>query len=189
MSAQQTPAPRVDHAMPAWLRDHLDSLAEYIEQRQPIAGLGVSMSQAPMGTVINAAPGGGTTAVETIPFRVVNASVGGAQKVRVFFGAVSVPPQGSYVPAGMSPGDDPRFIFDVSGNGSAVLIVTVDAAGLVNSVTIGEIASGTPIINTATTGHLVLGTWSTTAGKFSVVSLEQGAQNYLHCGGSHYFWT
>lgn len=184
--APQEEAPKLEHACPRWLKDYLEELRQFVTRTQPISGLGTSVSQAPKGRSINATGGeGGTTAPSVINFQLVNASSGGVNRIRVRQGIVKAGGT-SWLPTGMSLGDSEPYILTVGSNGYIVLIVTVDADGIANSVTIGSYT--TVPDDTDTNGHLVLGTYGTSGGVFSVTGAE-GDQAYIHAGGEHHFWS
>lgn len=183
--APQEEAPKLDHACPRWLKDHLEELRKFITQIQPIAGLGTSVSQAPKGRSINASAGDGTVSSDSIVnFALVNASSGGTNRVRVRQGIVKASGE-AWLPTGMSLGDSEPYTLTVGTTGYVVLIVTVDADGIANSVTISDYT--TVPDDTDSNGHLVLGTYGTDEGVFSVTGAV-GDQAYIHAGGEHYFW-
>lgn len=183
--APQEEAPKLDHACPRWLKDYLEDLRMFCTRIQPIAGLGTSVSQAPKGRAINATGSEGETTLEPVNFQLINASSGGTNRVRVRQGVVKAGGT-SWIPSGMSPGDSEPYILTVGATGYIVLIVTVDADGITNSVTIG---SYTVVpADTDTNGHLVLGTYGASAGVFSVTGAV-GDQAYIHAGGEHHFWS
>lgn len=141
--------------------------------------------------VIDAA-GGSVAAAVPVSFELLDVSTSVKKLIRVRQGVVNTP-QGPWIPTGMTSGDAEPFVMEVGDAGFVVLIVTVNSGtGEVNSVTIGVKpvpGAGLPIaVNTATVGHLVLGSFGVTEGGAFVVKGAVGDQNYLHCGESHYFW-
>lgn len=182
--APQEEAPKLDHAAPKWLKEYLESLRDFITRIQPIQGLGTSITQAPKGRAINANPGegGSITADGTVGFQLVDASTEGQNKVRVILGTVKAGGT-SWLPTGMTVGDDPSYVLDVGSDGYIVLIVTVDTDGIANSATIGDETTIPP--DTATNGHLVLGTYG---GESFAVTGAVGDQAYIHAGGEHHFF-
>jgi hypothetical protein len=180
----------LEHAAPQWLKDHFEDLALFMEAIQPIDGFGVRIDQSPKGRMIHA--DGGTragTAATAIPFELLDASDESDNKIRVRKGVVmEYGTANEWIPTGMFPGDDPTFVEDAVGtDGVVYLEITVDGDGDVLSLTIG-VAATLPAATT-TVGYKVLGHYATNDSVFSVLSEDIGSQNYLHCGGGHYFWS
>lgn len=156
------------------------------------SGNNIRLKKHPNGYIIASDARAGEEGGDPVAFEVLNASTASQHKIRVRFGTVTTS-TGPWMPTGMSPGDSPEFIFNVGNNGYVALIVTVNSDDSeVNSVTIGELPideGGEGIVeNTETKGHLILGSFSTTGGNFSVASENVGSQSYMCCGGLHYFF-
>lgn len=186
-NAPQNPPPRVEFRLPRRLKAYHDALCDWLDAIQPVAGLGVSISQQPHGRVISAAggAGGASGGSRVVSFQVTDASTESTKKVRIRLGTVKS--DGSlWIPTGMFLGDTPPLIMDVVGtDGVVCLKMTVDGNG---DTTAAEIYIGASQPSDGTTnGYWLLGTYATDGDLFSVTSTNAEDQAHIFCGIEHHF--
>lgn len=188
MATTQTDPPKLNHAAPGWFHDAWESLRDWLKAHRVVQGPGILISDAPGGGLLIQAKGSGGRAGGgggPINFELIDASSGGAPRIRIRQGIVSSDGK-TFIPTGMFPGDSTPYTTAVTANGEAWLNVLVDAEGNTTGVTLG-VGSSTPASESGV-GRKTLGSYGTEAGVFTVTGAI-GDQEHLANGGAHYFWS
>ncbi len=185
MPAQQEDPPWPDFQMPAPLMDWIGDLYDWLKENRPVAGDGITITDADGGgKSISAGNGTGGTAAANQPFKLLDSSDDSGHKIRVVYGTVN-----SMIPDGMSPGDTPTYILDVPDDeGYVYLEVTTDEDGNIDSVSIG-IASTIPD-DTDGDYHWQIGSYfvDPDTDNMSLAQSIGGSQMFELCGGVEPLW-
>ncbi len=120
----------------------LNAIISYVRSITPTRGKGTLVKRTSAGTTIDAVTASTATVIQ-VPFQLVDATAfedsAYVTQVRIIFGTLQDTSSGgtSWIPTGMTEGDNPPYIIEVTGSGSVWLDVTFNTStGNVTSVAI-----------------------------------------------------